>query len=436
MIILFGSYGFIFLISAFGVVWYGILIYFILFALIGLAASSFIGYEEEDLKDEHGDLFGVKTTLTAIFFIFVSVYFLRSALPHGWNNFKEASYNEFKFNILTQEESIFAYRQDYVTPISTLNVKDPSSLIEQAKKMATNTKLKAFFASDQVENLTARDFSTILLSLSRNSDAALVKDAKRIGDFFYKNILYPTKENTNTGGIYRIGTFMTYLISQNRERYFDDSLVFSFDTFFYDKNHELTIDRMKKLGLKYLLVDLNAATIDKDPRHALTTRFEHLLHTMKAKNLTIVDTDNLCLRVALDDYKAGKLQNDDEFIDIAGTNYESYRTTQSGETAMVYRGQKQQNCYNYILKRLYMDKVDASEYPYLAPLKNAIDESQAITTSGQVNQEKLMSLFSQYLGQSWFALFEINDNPVDITTPNPINPTTGSGSTGTGSQKL
>lgn len=107
---------------------------------------------------------------------------------------------------------------------------------------------------------------------------------------------------------------------------------------------------------------------------------------------------------------------------------------------MIYRGQKQQNCYNYILKRFYMENVSASDYPYLAPLKNAIDESQAITASGQVNQEKLMNLFSQYLGQSWFALFEINDTPVDTTpatTSAPIDPaaigTTSSGiTTGTG----
>ena len=60
---------------------------------------------------------------------------------------------------------------------------------------------------------------------------------------------------------------------------------------------------MKTLGLKYLLVDLNAATIDRDPRRALTTRFEHLLSTMKAKNLRLADTDNMCLRLALDEYK-------------------------------------------------------------------------------------------------------------------------------------
>jgi hypothetical protein len=31
---------------------------------------------------------------------------------------------------------------------------------------------------------------------------------------------------------------------------------------------------MKILGLNYLLVDLNAATIDKDPRRNLTKRYE------------------------------------------------------------------------------------------------------------------------------------------------------------------
>jgi hypothetical protein len=57
---------------------------------------------------------------------------------------------------------------------------------------------------------------------------------------------------------------------------------------------------------------------------------------MKAKNLTLVDTDNICLQLALDEYKNGKLQNDNDFIDIAGTNYESYRTI-SGTTTMIYR---------------------------------------------------------------------------------------------------
>ncbi len=94
---------------------------------------------------------------------------------------------------------------------------------------------------------------------------------------------------------------MTYLINENRKRYLDDSLIFAFDTFFYDVNPDVTVERMKKLGLKYLLVDLNAATIDKDPRRVLTERFEKLLLTMRSSNLRLVDTDSICLRLAIDE---------------------------------------------------------------------------------------------------------------------------------------
>ena len=126
-----------------------------------------------------------------------------------------------------------------------------------------------------------------------------------MADYVYNTVLYPTKEQENTGGIYRIGTFMTYLINKNLTRYFDDSLIFGFDGYFYDEESpEKTIEKMKTLGFKFLLIDLNAATIDKDPRRALTKRYENLLLTMRAKNLNLVNTDNLCLEFALDEYKA------------------------------------------------------------------------------------------------------------------------------------
>jgi hypothetical protein len=96
---------------------------------------------------------------------------------------------------------------------------------------------------------------------------------------------------------------MTYLINENRKRYLDDSLIFTFGDYFYDPSPEKTIERMKSLGLKYLLVDLNAATIDKDPRHALTDRAEKLLLTMNASNLKLVSTDNFCLEMAIAERK-------------------------------------------------------------------------------------------------------------------------------------
>lgn len=96
---------------------------------------------------------------------------------------------------------------------------------------------------------------------------------------------------------------MTYLITKNNTRYFDDSLLISFRDYFYEPSPEATIERMKKMDLGYLLVDLNAATIDKDPRHNLTDRFEKLLLTMNAKNLELVATDNNCIELALNERK-------------------------------------------------------------------------------------------------------------------------------------
>jgi hypothetical protein len=150
---------------------------------------------------------------------------VRSAFPHGWNNLSSASYNEFKYNLLNQEESILAYRQDYVTSIATLNVKDTAALIENIKKSVKNPKIQTFFTSEKGQSLNMRELVSLFFSLSQNKDTAIAAEARAIGNTLYQAILYPSPESKNTGNIYRIGTFMTYLISDNRKRYFDDSLV-------------------------------------------------------------------------------------------------------------------------------------------------------------------------------------------------------------------
>jgi hypothetical protein len=60
---------------------------------------------------------------------------------------------------------------------------------------------------------------------------------------------------------------------------------------------------MKKFGLSYILMDLNAATIDNDPRHDLSNRYEDLLRLTLAKNLTLISTDSICLKTARESYK-------------------------------------------------------------------------------------------------------------------------------------
>lgn len=147
---------------------------------------------------------------------------------------------------------------------------------------------------------------------------SLQAEARTVLAKLYETVLYPTKEEKNTAGIYRIGTFLTYFIDNNRSRYYDDSLVTQFGKYFYDTNPDIAVERMKKLGLKYLLVDLNAATIDKDPRHDLTKRFEQLLSTFRSDKLELIQTDSLCLQMALEE------KDPATYMTNAGVNYESY----------------------------------------------------------------------------------------------------------------
>lgn len=210
---------------------------------------------------------------------------------------------------------------------------------------------------------------------------------------------------------------MTYLINQNQKRYIDDSLIFEFETFFYDPSPERTIERMKKVWLGYLLTDLNAATIDRDPRRALTSRYEHLLLTMRAKNLRLVDTDNLCLRVALDEYKAWRLQWETEFIDIAGINYESYR---GADMKVIYRNEKQIKCANYIINMMNNSSQTGASIPeYLVKIKTTLTNAKS--------KDEQQTLFAQSFGQSYFAMFEIIDTPPPIQKT-PSNNTSLSGS--------
>lgn len=320
-----------------------------------------------------------------------------------------------------QEATLFAYRSDYFVPIALLNLRDPLSLTEIIPKLQS-PKLKELltgFSGEKTQFLEA--LNQIILQTEKSRDATLRADGNTLSNYVYPRVLYPSGTEANTGAIYRIGTFMTYLINQNTTRYYDDSLIFGFDTYFHDPSPETTIEKMKKLGFKFLLTDLNAATIDRDPRHALTSRYEELLLTMRANNLTLLNTDNLCLRFAIDEQKNGKIQTPEEFIDIAGTNYESYRTNASGATSVVSRGQKQQRCYNAMIRSIYQDN-GAERYSYLAPIKSAIDGEDALK-----NPKVLTQIMSSVAGQSYFALFEINDTPVQ--TGSTIPPTSQSGTT-------
>ena len=74
-----------------------------------------------------------------------------------------AGMNEYKYNKLEQNESIFTYRSDYITPISTMNVVDPSVVVKRAANMAKSTAFKKILTPERIENLSAEELHQILI---------------------------------------------------------------------------------------------------------------------------------------------------------------------------------------------------------------------------------------------------------------------------------
>lgn len=387
-------YSLIFVIAAYGIVWYWISMYFS-FLLMITVAGYYISSEESDPEWN-----SIKFLWGIILFVIVWIYFVNSSIPHWFSNLKAAGFSEFKAWLVNQEEWIFGSHPDYFNIVATLNLKDKNKLITQNLTSIKNSVLKKIINEniwtnptlDKLEALLKEVINTDLTKMwaDYNMQLSIKTEAKNMLKSMYLEVLNPPKDNQNNDWIYRIWTFLTYFISNNRDRYYDDSLVTNFDKYFYNENSDLTVDRMKKMGLNYFLVDLNAATIDKDPRHDLTRRFEGLLKTFKSDKLELIQTDSLCLRVALE-------EKNENYMTIAGVNYESY--TGSGET--INRWQKQLACYNHILNLLKDKKISKDKYSYLLPLENYINKTQP------KNQDEILQIFQNYVGHGWLALFKI-----------------------------
>lgn len=299
---------FLFVIAAYGIVWYGISMYFSFILAILIS-----GWYMTENKKEEGESSGniVRFFGAIVFFCITSAYFFASSIPHGWANLKSAGFNEFKSGLVSQEEGIFGSHPDYFTILANLNIDSEKKVFASMQSKITNPTLKKIVDNNLGQEISLGKLQQILseimrtdltkIGLTQIEITPLQIEARSVLGELYTTVLYPDKDEKNTSPIYRIGTFLTYFIDNNRSRFYDDSLVMNFGKFFYDSNPNTTIERMKKLGLKYLLVDLNAATIDKDPRHDLTKRFEQLLSTFRSDKLELIQTDSLCLQMALEE---------------------------------------------------------------------------------------------------------------------------------------
>lgn len=387
-------------VSAFAIPWYGIMMYvsFLLIAAFGLAEMSRDDGSAPQSWERLCRLVGAFTLLLA-----TSVYFISSSIPHAINNLKSAGWPEYKAGLTTTEEETLnpRVRAGYLEILSALNLKDSARpLADIVKRYGTSTNVVEQNLVKQIVGNNLMDASTatagqflfsIRDQLRSNAQYALsVPVVEKALQGVLHTILYPSVAERNEAPIFRLGTFMTYHISQNLKRYWDDSLLIWFDRYIADENPDVMADRMKKLGFTYLLADLNAATIDVDPRHDLTRRYEGLLWSFSSKNLELIQTDNLCIRVAREISDLTK----DQFIALTGINYESY--TSSG--TKIPRAQKRENCINFIAG-LIADGRAAS----IKPLTGFAKTFSGVTDVAVLNKE-----LQPYIPPTtWMAVFKI-----------------------------
>jgi len=89
---------------------------------------------------------------------------------------------------------------------------------------------------------------------------------------------------------------------------------------------------------------------------------------MTSKKLELVDSDSICLKMALDDYK--KEKNYDIYKILAWVNYDSY----TKDWKFISRKKKQIVCYKAIVELFKNNKVNKNNFPYLLRFKPYLDK--------------------------------------------------------------
>ena len=393
-------YTFLWTISAFGIVWYGIVMYFSFLLMIAICGYYIVSYDKETgitTKE-----FLIKWLGSICFFWVLFIYFSQSVIPHTFTNLKWAGYSKYKLSQINKYEAPYLYHKEYLPMLFELNI------APESRKDFIDTSL----TSDAVKEFVSRnngweDIAFIIwmlneLKKSEKLPADVRQSANKSIYNIYKWISNPKDEYRNHEGIYRIGTFLKYHIIENNRRLLEDSLIFNFDDYIYNSDPSVTVDNMKKLWLKYLLVDLNAATIDKDARHNLTRRYEWLLSTFHSDKLELVDTDSMCLKVALEKYSQDG--NIDDYMTFAGINFDSYMID-NGVEKKIGRGEKLMSCYRYIHSLVKTNKITNDSYQYLLPHADYIRTNTGLLDS----ENKVHSFLHTQIWKSFKVLFKIKE---------------------------
>ncbi len=353
-------YVFLWDISAFGIVWYGIVMYSVFLIMITLGIIALQGYEKN-----------TRSIGNMLILLCIWLYVGFSALPHGMNNLQAAGFPEYKLWWETEEVAIIKNHPEYFSILYALNLNTQAqqSLIENAK----NTLENQFKNMQEGQHIlpvidaiqTSQELRQIMNYLTKVQLPDNVSHAiEDLRQEVYEAVIYPSVEERSEKIIFRAGTFLKYFISQNDTRLFEDNLLLKFENYIYDENIQTTYTRFITLWVNYLLVDLNAATIDKWEQKHLTERYEHMLEFFTYDDVALIETDSLCLSTALSSFK--KDEDMEKYLKIAGVNYGTSKE----------RKEKKLACAQEIVSLLKSD----TTYDFLSPIAAYIEQNQILLT--------------------------------------------------------
>lgn len=399
-------YTFLWTIAAYGIVWYGIAMYFafLLIIWIGLYYISWYTDTSDDKEKQ------IRFLWTLVTWIIIFIYFFASSIPHAFINLKSEAYQEFKWGIVHSAEAPYLYHRDYLKILYELNIESAKKEDFINKNLEESVKTLIIWINKQPnsqQNINIYNIENLvwyLRSMRSNANFSnYFNDISRSLNNIYEWISHPTEEFKNTKNIYRIWTFLKYYISENHKRLFEDSLVTKFDTYIRWDTVDQSIDNMKKLWLKYFLIDLNAATIDNDPRKNLTQRYEGLLETFISDKLEFISSDSICLRLWREIYLRWDKTEEDykNYLLLAGINY----TTYNNDWTTINNIDKQYSCYNKILSFIQEWKVNNTDYAYLLPIQNYLLNNPDILN----NPDAVLNTFSRLIPYWYKVLFKIKD---------------------------
>ena len=111
--------------------------------------------------------------------------------------YASAGFNEYKYNILSQDESIFANRSDYLVPIATMNLKNPEDIFKNFQEKLVSPDISNLLTSGKIQSVPLDQLHAFILQNQNSGNATISSDLRILGKYMNSHILYPSRETEN-----------------------------------------------------------------------------------------------------------------------------------------------------------------------------------------------------------------------------------------------